>query len=349
MTCHEAREQFSALVDDALGAGERAALDAHLATCADCRRELQRFRDTVSLLHAVGPIRAPAGFVDRVLETARPIPWPRRLVRGLFLPWPVKLPMEAAAVVLVAVGVALVYRGTPELQQAARLETPAPAIERAPESPGPPGPVLMSREHDAARESSGARRDQAELKEQARALAKTREAKDMTERPKASESQPAQTQTTDQTIAAGPAPAKTPERERPSSDVEMRQKMDRLAVEPPAPATAGKLAARSEAPRAQAPPQATASLAFAPSDVQGLLEVGDRDVALRQVAELISRLGATETRRVDGTSGPIVELTISRESYPELARELGRVGRWRTTREPAALPAQVRVMLQITS
>jgi anti-sigma factor RsiW len=43
MMCHDAREQFSALVDDALAADGFAALDAHLATCADCRRELQRF------------------------------------------------------------------------------------------------------------------------------------------------------------------------------------------------------------------------------------------------------------------------------------------------------------------
>jgi hypothetical protein len=195
----------------------------------------------------------------------------------------------------------------------------------------------MAREANAVRESSSPRRDQAELKDQARALAKTHEAKDAAERPKAPESQPAQT--TDQTIA--PAPPRFPEREAPSSDAETRQKMDRRAAAPPP--------ARSEAPRPPAPPQATASLAFAPSDVLGLLEVSDRDVALRQLAELITRLGATETRRADDARGPIVELTISRDSYPELARELGRVGRWRPTREPATLPAQVRVVLQITS
>ena len=40
MTCHDARERLSALVDDALGAAEREVLAAHLATCGDCRREL---------------------------------------------------------------------------------------------------------------------------------------------------------------------------------------------------------------------------------------------------------------------------------------------------------------------
>src|SRR5207244_78539 len=75
MTCHDAREQFSALIDDALDAPERTELDAHLAACADCRRELQRFRDTVALVRAAAPVRAPAGFVGCVLGAAGRVPW----------------------------------------------------------------------------------------------------------------------------------------------------------------------------------------------------------------------------------------------------------------------------------
>ena len=60
MTCAECREAFSARVDDALGADARATLEQHLAGCAECRREWQRFAATVDLLHAVQPERAPA-------------------------------------------------------------------------------------------------------------------------------------------------------------------------------------------------------------------------------------------------------------------------------------------------
>src|SRR5438876_9786868 len=101
MTCHDAREWFSALVDGTLGADEAGALDGHLSTCAECRRELQRFRDTVALLRRAGPVRAPAGFVQRVLEAARPAPWPRRLLRGPLVPRPGEPPVAAAALVLV--------------------------------------------------------------------------------------------------------------------------------------------------------------------------------------------------------------------------------------------------------
>ena len=80
MTCQEIRELFSARVDDALSSEERATVDAHLATCAECAREWDRFAHTVGLLRAVAPARAPIGFVDRVLA-ARPQPWYRRLAR----------------------------------------------------------------------------------------------------------------------------------------------------------------------------------------------------------------------------------------------------------------------------
>lgn len=130
MTCADARALFSALVDDELSAAERAATGAHLAGCADCRRELERFSRTVSMVHALPAERAPVGFVDRVMDAAHPVPWPRRLARRLFVPLRVKVPMEVAAILVVATTAVWVFQRTPELQQAARQEAPA--------TPGPP-------------------------------------------------------------------------------------------------------------------------------------------------------------------------------------------------------------------
>ena len=124
MSCHDARERLSDLLDDALEAEARAQVDAHLAGCADCRRELDRLRATVSLLRAVERPQAPAGFVDRVLEAARPAPWYRRLLDWLAAVRLLRFPVEAAAVVLVASLAVYVFQGTPALRQAARPESP---------------------------------------------------------------------------------------------------------------------------------------------------------------------------------------------------------------------------------
>src|SRR5262245_49924024 len=103
MTCHDARATFSDLADQALPAAGRAACEAHLAECADCRREWEAFQRMLALLHDMPRLRAPAGFADRLLGAVQS-PWHQRLLRRLFVPLPVKLPLEAAALVMIAVG-----------------------------------------------------------------------------------------------------------------------------------------------------------------------------------------------------------------------------------------------------
>jgi len=371
MTCHDAREQFSALVDDALVAGERAALEAHLATCADCRRELQRFRDTVALVRAVGPLRAPAGFVDRVFEAARPVPWYQRLVRGLFLPWPIKLPIEAAAIVLVGIGVALVYRATPP-QRFSPVESIAPSMRDAFEGAAPQGAARapareaeVPRETDPRRDMLANTRELDKGKNQARELARSPEAKDAAEPPKA----PAQTPPS----AAAPPAAALQQPATRSRDLdalktqERREKLESQSAEKTdAPRAEGERApsagtqylqpASPPAPRPQADasalkraaPSITGS-ALAPHAVSARLTVSDREAAVRSVTELATRLGA-ETYRADSAAGQdqVLVLMVPRDVYPELVRELERLGRWQPGNEPAELPARVRVVLQIT-
>jgi Putative zinc-finger len=349
MTCAEARELLSAAVDDALDAGERDRLDAHLATCADCRREQERVRDTVALLHAVEPARAPVGFVDRVLGAARPVPWPRRLLRALFLPWPVKLPLEAAASVLVAVGVVYLYQATPEVERAARLEPPAPSTVEAPrtvapdsretsratpsEAPGGGAPAAPgAKKEDTSPPSAGARTYDREPP------AKLRDAPRESDQRR--DRQPPRT-------AAEPAPsadaaAKSKSEAPPARQEgapESRQRSSRMA--PAAPEAekppAGGLQARRQEPAA-----------FAPADVSGGLVVNDRDAAVRALTELVTQLGGAEDRRFTAPDVVVLELSIPRDAYPELARQLRQLGRWQPAREATDLPARVRVLVRIS-
>src|SRR5216684_3490990 len=140
MTCHESRERLSELLDEVLPAPERAEVDAHLADCPECRRELERLRATVSLLQRVEPVRAPAGFVDRVMAAVRPVPWYRRLAAWIFLPLLIKLPAEAAAMALVAILAVYLFQRDPELRRTVRPElqaTPPRAEAPAPREEQP--------------------------------------------------------------------------------------------------------------------------------------------------------------------------------------------------------------------
>ena len=134
MSCQDTRELFSAWVDGEATPAERARVEEHLRACADCRRELDRFRRTLALLRAVEPARAPAGFAGRVLARARPAPRPRLLER-VFLPLGAKLPLHAAALAMVGVLVAYVVRQSPDLGRG----VPGEAFRAAP--PGAVRPV----------------------------------------------------------------------------------------------------------------------------------------------------------------------------------------------------------------
>lgn len=377
MTCHDARELFSALVDEALSARERGDLDAHLAGCAECRRELERFQSTVSLLHRVEPARAPAGFVDRVVAAARPAPWYRRLLRAVFLPWPVKLPLEAAALVLVGVTVALLYRGTPELEQAARLETRPPAVSEAPPHPASapkaaaPEPVVPALQPAAPRFAAPAPSDvPAPMAEKKTAAAESEVASRLKAKsepvPRVADKRDAQ--------ESRDTLGKREERGnfRDEADATRRQDAAKAAPPPAAPAPAAPTpAAPGEKKAAEAPggivvgrarpsvkesagtdvaAQRLSAARVAPAalDVTGRLSVADRDAALRALDDLVAKAGGREVARRALPDGLAIELAIPRAAWPEFARGLARLGRFTPEREAAELPDDVRVSLRLT-
>ena len=146
--CAEVRERLSDWIDQALAPADRERLEAHLAGCPACREEADRLQRTVLLLRQAPPVRAPAGFVDRVLARARPEPWPRRLARrlrdawGPGRSWPSRLPLPLAAMVLVGLGAVWLHERTPEVaMQAARDVAPPASRLEAPPAAAPSAPA----------------------------------------------------------------------------------------------------------------------------------------------------------------------------------------------------------------
>jgi len=362
MTCREARDLFSARADEALALDERAALEAHLATCGECRREWQRLAATVGLLRAVEPPRAPAGFVDRVLAAARPQPWYRRLVRTVFLPWPVKLPLEAAAIVLVGGLAVLVFQRSPELQQTAQ----APAIETrpdalpspAPDAGGTPTPDAGTRLRAKAREELTANFEKratpdtppADSRDTApRAMmdgarpesARPRVSQPAPEELLARRAQPAEPYPL--TAKAAPAPSSTA---TASGDLapEARTKRQELArKEVERDATSGMIPGGTSA-RRRADTLSETSVRV-PAAVELRLAVADRAAAEREITGVVERLGGA---LVADPATSTLEIMVPPQAFPSLTGELARLGTLRIVRQPAELPATVRVSVQLT-
>ena len=361
MTCAENREQHSALLDGELTVEARARVQAHLDGCGECAGELARLARMLGMLHALPPERAPVGFVDRVLEAARPTPWYVRLGRRVLLPWRVKVPLEAAAVIVVALGAVYVFQRMPELQQAARYEAPAPApAPPSPSAPAPsPAPPAAGRE-PVAREPAPAPESRpaappAESQEQpARSAAPPAEA------PRADSSRTPKLESVmkerDATLAepgaraaaktnvlkdaprpAAPAPAATAETERARE-----KKADDLSAAGPKAQVEGP-----SQPLGQAAPAApaTAHTLTAPH-VSGRLRVFNRDAAERALADLRDRLGVAEAFRRDaGDGGVVIEVVVPRAVYAEFTRGLTEIGVWAGGRDPATPPEQIRLQI----
>jgi hypothetical protein len=320
MTHDEARDLFSARADDALTAEERRGLEAHLAACAECRREWEGFARTVGLLRAVEPARAPAGFVDRTLAAARREPWPARLWRRLFVPWTVKLPLEVAAALLVAGFAVLIYERSPELQQAAgRRATAPPAADALREGhatglasePGTPAPELA----DAPRPSG-------ELARAPRAL----EADRLEPRRKA-----------DRPLAEPKREA--PRRDEPDPDTrESSSVAGRLRTEQSERAAGEPSRDQAKAAARQAGPPAGAVLGLAS---------GDPVTAGREIEGLVMRLGGRVLGRRQTDAGPVLDLAVPEAAWPELRRQLGALGQLRVEHEPAATAGTVQLSLRL--
>lgn len=350
MTCHEAREWLSAYVDAALDPDERARVEAHLETCAECRHELAGLRQTVTLLRRVEPARAPVGFVDRVVAAAGPRPWYRRVVDTVFLPLSMKLPVEATALVMVALLAVYLFEGTPELQQAARQETsrfePAMRADR----PGtdrarPKAPARERREPllaDRAARSVPPAQAPAEAPPPARAGGE-RDVPPHIAAPPPAVTAPAPTTPLPPTAAPGAKAEIRAEtkKEAPSANV---------AGAPPRPEVeSGQRALESSSDSTRAAPSSPRLAAKrAPSaDVVARVAVKDRDAAERDLAALIARVGGSVTQRRREDEATVVEALIPQPRYAEFSESLARVGTWQVEAERPDLPAQVRVILRL--
>lgn len=119
-----------------LDAGARAAADAHLAACAQCRGELAAVQAYFRELADLEPVRAPADFLAKVrARLPRPSPWERAwaalLVPFRFVPAPI-----AVAVILGVTAITVYMRqGGPEIPAA----VPASEALSAPGSLEPAG------------------------------------------------------------------------------------------------------------------------------------------------------------------------------------------------------------------
>jgi hypothetical protein len=111
MGCSSIRERLSAYLEGAVSREERVLIGKHLRSCKECSADLADLIKTVERIKGLKEVEPPAWMTQKImaelLEEARP---GKGILRRLFYPLYIKLPLQAVAALLV-VGIALyVYR-----------------------------------------------------------------------------------------------------------------------------------------------------------------------------------------------------------------------------------------------
>jgi hypothetical protein len=148
MNCEEVQKYLSDFLDKSLDVERTQEIEGHLTACSLCNEEMASLAECQRLVSGLPVVELPLGFTNRVMarvrETAhRPSPWER-----LFLPLRIKIPLQATAVVLIAVLAAYIYQKEPLQRESVVAVQPessskkqegthnlAPSVAQAPTAP----------------------------------------------------------------------------------------------------------------------------------------------------------------------------------------------------------------------
>jgi len=117
--CSRIKEMLPALFEGILSADETAAVQEHLTTCKPCRAALDDLKKTMHLLQHLDEVDPPPWFAQRVMGKIREkeTKGKRGVLRRIFYPLRVKIPLQALASVLIVVLALYLYRSVgPEMK-----------------------------------------------------------------------------------------------------------------------------------------------------------------------------------------------------------------------------------------
>jgi hypothetical protein len=131
MNCEEFQSQFADVLDHGPEWSGAKPIEEHLAGCSICREELEGLLECRRLIASLPEIEPPFGFVSRIMGHVNDSAKGARAWKRFFLPLRVKIPLQAAAVAVIAVMSVYVY------QREERQNPPLPTVASVAPSAAP--------------------------------------------------------------------------------------------------------------------------------------------------------------------------------------------------------------------
>jgi len=333
------RQLLSAYLDDRVTPQERREVEAHLASCQRCSAALAELAKTIGHLRNLDRVEPPPWLTGRIMARVREQAAKERvsIIRRLFFPLQIKLPLEAVALVFLTVTSYLLIRtmepelatvGAPaETRHEQQLPaTPAPAApqekQAAPAQPVERKPVAAREEATApTRQADSYEPERKSKKSAAPAAELKQEAAPSTPAP------PAVKEVSPSAMGAQPVAKPEPARGRDVAAPGSSQQMMRG----PAYDGAAREAQRQEAPAARA----KSSVATPGRVGEITLSVRDASIAEKAIELAVRELGGRIVNIVSSATSRSMVVAIDSRRQPEFLARLGRLGEVR--RKPVIL------------
>jgi hypothetical protein len=341
--------KLSAYLDGAVTPREKALIEKHMETCAECRTALGELERTVARLRDLEDVEPPPWLTQRVMarvreEAAQEKGWFRRL----FVPFRWKLPLEAFALVFLTVTSYLVYQElSPELKMKdapsmAAPESPSPAPAPAAEPEKPVTERSLPTQKEAPGAVGGARDRAAGNHEPAATLGAESGKKRETRAPEPMQPAPAPVPQTGTPHKGAPAsspmeeraPVSREERSQPPgfsaddygrSEKKMKRQALKKDLEGSGYAPAPEYSARGN----ESPAPSFQAKSVAPAGAEQLrlvIKVADRSAGIREVERLAELSRARLVRKGSHGGTGIVLVRLDRKDLQEFFDRLDWIG-----------------------
>lgn len=133
MDHNEIRHKLSEFIDGAVTPGEKAAIERHLETCTECSDALRELRKTIEHIHAIEEVDAPAWMTQKIMAKVRTEAEEKKgLWQRVFAPFLMKFPVQAVAVLFLAVTAYYIYNSINPAQKYVEEPIGMLAEKRAP-------------------------------------------------------------------------------------------------------------------------------------------------------------------------------------------------------------------------
>ena len=146
MECATVKGLLSEYMDDNLDPDTKARLEDHLVRCKGCTEELASLRLLVQELNSLEPVEAPEDFLDKLRERMDPRFQFHKILRKLFIPARIKIPLEFATVAVMAVLVFFIVHTQEAKKQFLDMPEGTPTVRLAEQHTGKPSPPAFKKE-----------------------------------------------------------------------------------------------------------------------------------------------------------------------------------------------------------